>query len=335
MRILKTFFVLVFVFAITQGGMAQVKAGTSGASFLKLGASARGMALADALLPLADDVSALYYNPGGLTQLSGADFSMSYLSLPADISQGWIGYATGDPEAGIGYGVSLTYLNSGMMDETTPEYVNGTGREFNYTDLALGFSGAKRLTNKFSVGLTLKFIQESTMEVNATGWSADVGTFYDTGWKSLKLAMIISNFGPDLSFYTKEYPLPILFKFGVGMDLMGTQGDDNWMRGAFEFGHPSDNLEQINIGLEYAYKSQFFVRLGKKINGIERNTWSEFNSDTSNDPYVEYPLLSLDGFTFGTGVQLKTGFGTLGLDFAYIPLKYLDRYSMISISLRP
>jgi hypothetical protein len=335
MRIVKTFFVLVFVLALSQSGMAQVKAGTAGASFLKLGASARGYAMADALLPIADDVSALYYNPGGLVQLDGSQFCASYLSIPAGISQGWIGFARAYPEAGMAFGASVTYLNSGWMEETTPNRPNGTGRDFNYTDLAIGLTGSKRLTNKFSVGLTLKMINESSLDFNATGWSADVGTFYNTGWRSLKMAMIISNFGPDLSFYKKDYPLPILFKFGVAMDLMGVYGDKNYIRGAFEFGHPSDNLEQVNIGFEYAFKDQFFLRLGKKINGIKRDTWSDFNDDTDSDPFLEYPLMSLDGITFGTGFKLKTGMGNLGLDLAYAPLKYLDSYSMITISLRP
>jgi len=315
-----------------QQAQAQVKAGTAGAQFLKLSASARGLAMADALLPLADDVSALYYNPGGLTQLDGWHAAFTHYALPVDVSQEWVGVVRGLPETGWAYGASLTFLNSGMMDETTPLMPEGTGREFNYLDLAVGLTVSKRLTNKFSTGVTLKFINESTLEMDATGWAADIGTFYETGWRSLKMAMIISNFGPDMKFIQKEYPLPILFKFGVGMDLFGTRGDEHFLAGAFEFGHPSDNVEQVNIGLEYTFRERFMLRLGKRVNGMTRDTWEEYSDDTGKDPYVEYPLLSTDGLTVGAGFRFRTPAGDLAFDYAYEPSEYLESRNMITLS---
>jgi hypothetical protein len=332
MRMLTLILTLLLALGAEQTVQAQVKAGTAGAQFLKLSASARGLAMADALLPLADDVSALYYNPGGLTQLEGWHAAFTHYALPVGVNQEWLGVARGMPESGWAWGAALTFLSSGMMDETTPLKPEGTGRQFDYQDLAIGVSVAKRLTNKFSTGLTLKFINESTMEMDATGWGADVGTFYDTGWRSLKMAMIISNFGPDMKFIEKEYPLPILFKFGVSMDLWGLSGDEHHLTGAFEFGHPSDNVEQINVGLEYSFRERFMLRMGKKINGIARDDWEDYFQDTSKDPFVEYPLLSMDGFTIGAGFRFQTGVGDLAFDYAYEPNEFLESRNMITLS---
>ena len=63
--------ILLAVAPAARAAQINADAGTSGASFLKLGAGARAGAMADANAALADDVYALYYNPAGLTQLTG------------------------------------------------------------------------------------------------------------------------------------------------------------------------------------------------------------------------------------------------------------------------
>jgi len=332
MRIVKSILVFALGLILTQAGLAQNKAGTAGGQFLKLGATARGLAMADALLPLADDVSALYYNPAGLTLLEGQHAAVSYFSLPVGVYNMWLGAARGYPELGMTVGASLTYLNSGMMEETTPLAPTGTGREFNWVDMAVGVTVAKRLTNKFSTGLTLKMINESTMEFDATGWAADVGTYYDTGWRSLRIAMIISNFGSEPKFIEKTYRLPINFKFGVSLDLIGAAGDEHFVVGAFEFGHPSDNVEQVDLGLEYGFHDRFFLRLGKQINGIKRDEWNDYVVDPGLDPFLEKPLLSLDGFSAGVGFQFEFAGFDAALDYAFLPNEYLGSLQMVTFS---
>ena len=335
MRLTQILALCTAVLALSQSAFAQVKAGTVTATFLELPVSARGMGMADALLPIANDVSALYFNPAGLTLVENWTAGFTHVELPVDTRQDWVGAARTFDNLGLSAGISLTHLYTDQMDETTPAAPEGTGRTFNWTNTALGLTVAKRLTDKFSAGLTVKYVNQSAMEFNSDGWAADVGTYYDTGWKSLKVAMIIANFGPDMTFFNeKEDPLPILFKFGMSMDLLGTPTDENYLLGAFEFGHPSDNVEQINLGLEYAFKQSFFMRIGKKINGITRDTWDDFQQDAGKDPYLEYPLLSLDGLTLGTGFMLDTSSGALQFDVAYAPNKYLEDLFMLTMSLK-
>jgi predicted porin len=328
MKAMRWMLALVLALGVNQLAEAQVKSGTAGAQFLKIGVSARGMALADAMLPMADDASALYYNPAGLTLLDGWQASFSHHAMWVDINQEWIGVAKGNPEDGSAWGVSVTYLNSGMMEETTPLRPLGTGREFDYQDFALGFSYARRLTNKFSAGITMKYLQESTMEIDATGWAADVGTYYDTGWRSLRMAMIISNFGPDMSFIEEEYPIPIMFRFGMAMDLYGVKTDDHFLAGTFEFGHPSDNVEFINVGLEYAFRDRFFLRMGKKMNAVSETEWEDYDPEAG----YEYPLLSSDGLGVGAGFKFESSMGNFVFDYAYAPSRYLEGRNMITLS---
>ncbi len=324
---------LAFVLVAPGGVLAQEKVGTTGVNFLKIGPSSRGVALADAFLPMANDASTLWYNPGGMVNVKSSELIFSHVSFPAQVNYEYIGYLHPLPSLGAAVGVQLFGLYTDDMIETTPEYPYGTGRTFMASDFAAGLSYAQSLTDKFSVGSTIKFLQENLADKVARGWSVDVGTYYDTGWRSLTLAMIISNFGPDMQFISEPFPMPIVFKFGAAANLI----DDgtNRLTMALEGIHPNDNREELHIGFEYGFQEKAFLRVGRKINGWKRSTQEEFNDDAeNNNPYLEYPVLdedglSWDGLSFGGGVYFP-GIG-LTVDYAYATYAYLGNIHRFSL----
>ena len=328
--------VLVFVLIAPSLAWGQAKVGTTGVNFLKIGPTSRGVAMADAFLPIADDVSALWYNPGGLVNVKQVQMGLTHVDYPADLlSYDFLGFVQPLPAMGAAMGVQVYGLYSGEMDETTPERQMGTGRTFGATDIAAGVTYAQRLTDKFSVGATAKYLQENLADETALGWAIDVGTFYNTGWRSLRIAMLISNFGPDMEFISTPFPLPIMFKFGVAADVMSST--TNRLTLAVEGLHPNDNVEELHIGLEYAFREKAFLRIGKKFNGYQRSTYDDYEDDAEdNDPFIEYPLLndngtpSFDGTTFGGGI-LFPGLG-LGVDYAYAQIGYLGSIHRFSLS---
>jgi len=227
----------------------QAKVGTTGAQFLELGVSARAMGMAEAFTAVADDISAVYYSPAGLVSLYGKEAMFTYINMPADVGYGF--GAVGFPLESIGgvLGVAVSALTSGEMTETTYEDGQqvGTGRTFAYNDFAASVSYGRYLTDRFSVGFTVRYIGEYTHDYSASGWSADVGTNYDTGFRGFKIGMSITNFGPDMKFITNSYPLPINFKFGGSINVI--DGYNNLVVFAAEGSHTSDNLEKYNAGL--------------------------------------------------------------------------------------
>jgi hypothetical protein len=281
---------------------AQAKVGTTGAQFLELGVSARSMGMGGAFTAIADDVSAVYYNPAGLTSLLGTEVMMTYVDMPAGVQFGAL--AAGMPLESVGgvLGIGIFALTSGAMIERTYnrgvdyplEGIYGTGRTFAWNDLAVSISYGRYLTDRFSLGFTLRYIHEEvgTIDISANSWSADVGTSYNTGYRDFKLAMAISNFGPDLKFIEKAAPLPINFKFGGSINVV--EATDHILTLAAEGSHPSDNLEKYNAGLEYLFMDRFALRLGGR-----------FNYDT-------------DGFTAGAGMRVPYGEESqISVDYAY------------------
>ncbi len=271
---------------------AQAKVGTTGAQFLELGVAARAMGMAEAFTAVSDDITSVYYNPAGLTYLYGREAAFTYINMPADVGYGFA--AIGLPLESIGgvLGVSTYALSSGDIIERTYEDGFGTGRVFSWNDFALAVSYGRYLTDRFSVGVTVKYIGEFAHDYSSNGWGADIGTVYNTGFRGFRIAMVISNFGPDMKFIKNAYPLPIDFKFGGCINVI--EGVDHVLTFAAEGSHPSDNLEQYNSGLEYVFKNRFILRAGGRFN------------------------YNIDGLTAGGGLRLPLGEDReLGFDYAF------------------
>jgi hypothetical protein len=289
---------------------AQAKVGTAGAQFLELGPSARAMGMAEAFAAVTNDVSAVYYNPAALINLYGMEVMGTYIKMPADINYGF--FAAGFPLESVGgvLGFGVYALSTGEMVRTTYEQgtIDGTGETFVAEDLAVSASYGRYLTDKVSVGFTLRYIGEYFEKKTANGWSADVGLVYNTGYRGFKIATVITNFGPDLKFIEKDFPLPINFKFGASFDLI--EGTDNLLTFCAEGTHPSDNLEKYNVGLEYTFKDRFVLRTGGR-----------FNYD-------------VDGFTAGGGIKVPFGEQSeLRVDYAYQDFGILTQVHRFSMSL--
>jgi long-subunit fatty acid transport protein len=285
----------------------QAKVGTAGAQFLELGVSARAVGMGEAFVAIADDATAVYYNPAGLTQLYDREVVFTHVEYPAEITYDFAGLAYPLYDFGGTLGLGFYMLDAGDIDETTYEYPEGTGRTFGAQEYALGLSYGRNLTDRFSIGVTLKFIDERYESERASGWAADVGTSYNTGFRNFKISMVITNFGPDMAFLSESYPLPINFKFGGAINVL--DGERHMATFALEGWHPSDNLEKYNAGLEYSYAGRYFLRVGQK-----------FNYD-------------ITGFSAGGGVHLPISGLDFRADYAYRDMGMLEDAHRFTVGL--
>ncbi len=346
---------LALVMILPEFAHAQAKVGTAGVQFLKISPSCRAVGMGEAYVAVANDASAIYHNPGALARLRQPEAMLSYIDYAAGLQYGYLGYVRAVEKLNGAIAGSVTYLSTDEMDETTPEMPNGTGRTFTAGDLAVGVSYSQKLTDKFSVGGTVKYLNETLADESASGWAADVGTYYYTGWRSVRLAMLTSNFGPDMKFVDTPFPMPMNFTFGMagyvwnssdrrfwtGSDSVGTHA----LMASVAWSHPNDNVEVYNIGLEYGYQNCAFIRFGKKINGISRKTWEDYREKirrhedaTNTNPFYEYPLFSKDGNFFQNGATLGAGIkiprAGISLDYAFTGITFLDYVHRFSLSYR-
>lgn len=276
--------------------MAQDKVGTTGAQFLEIGVSPRADAIGGAFAAIADDASAIYYNPAGLVQLEGRQIMVSLIDYPADISYSFVGVALPLGLGGV-LGVGYYGLDAGEMSVSTPYYPYGVdGWTFGAKDYAVSLSYGRFLTDRFSIGVTVKVIDEVYEEERATGWAADVGTQYNTGWRNFKITMLLANFGPDMTFINEPYPLPINFKFGGAVDVLDGPGHHAIL--AIEGSHPADNREKYNMGMEYTYHNFASLRAGQRfehdLGGLSVGGGVHFNISEKYKAHLDYGFQDFD-----------------------------------------
>lgn len=293
------------------------KVGVTGLQFLKINPSARSIAMGEANTANEMGINAIFWNPAGLTQqLPTHNVSLTHIGWIADIDYNAAAYALNLGSLGV-FGVNYISLGTGDIEETTFETEitqQGTGRVFTAGDLALGLTYAKQFTNKFSAGVTVKYIREKLDDFDTDAWAFDVGTLYWTGFKSLRLAMSARNFGPDMRFVSEDkegyqFHLPLVMSIGLGMDFFDSADSFQRLTIGLEVSHPNDYEERGQLGAEYSLYNILALRGGYKINYDEQ------------------------GFSAGTGIKLDVGGMSLILDYAYLDFGRLQSVNVFNLSM--
>jgi opacity protein-like surface antigen len=204
----------------------------------------------------------------------------------------------------------------------------GTGERWNAKDLAIGLSYARRLTDHFSIGGTAKYVNQTIYNESANSLTFDLGLLFVTDFNGLRIGMSMSNFGGDLTLdgrdllnrvdtdptnsgsnktlvaklKTDPWPMPLLFRVGVAMDVV--KDDLMSVTVAVDGLRPSDNTESVNVGAEVGVMDMFFVRAGYK-------------SLFSNEPPLNKDVQQ-DGLTLGAGIKYNiNGVAAVEVNYAF------------------
>ena len=250
--------------SIAEAAKTFEKVGTRGAQFLKIGVGARAIAMGEAFVPIADDASALYWNPAGIVNIEGSEIMFHHSTWPAGLAHDFLGYVSSDPRFPGVFGASFTAFTMDPMNVTDSTHPEGTGETFDAGSMAIGLSYARRLTDRFSTGVTVKFLHLGLEDEKAESFLFDIGTLYDTGYRGILVGMSIQHAGRSMHFIEQEFPMPVTFKAGVAMKPYQTPTSE--LLTSFEFNHPPDADERINLGGEYVLK-QFEPRLRLALRG--------------------------------------------------------------------
>jgi len=293
--------------------------GTGAMTFLEIGVGARAMGMGGAFVAVANDASATFWNPAGIVWSNNVQIEVShnewFLDSKSDFMSGVI------PLPDLNSAIALTVITIGFGEQPvrTVDRPEGTGELYDARDFSVGLTWASALTDRFSFGLSAKYLSSRIWHETASAFVLDFGIFYSTALEGLRLGFSMSNFGTNVQYSgrdldstldpdkevenfdrvpaqykTSSYPLPILFRAGLSYELsLGIVGSTIL---AVDLLHPSQAPEAVNLGIEYSYSGMFFLRAGYQ------NLFDES---------------AINGLTLGAGIDYYNQSSGFGVRFDY------------------
>lgn len=240
------------------------RVGGSGGQFLRIPVGARAVALGNANTALARGATAMFSNPGALSTIHNRhSLFASHFAYAADIDIHHVGYAYRN--ASWQWGIGLGILDSGEIERTTETQPNGTGQFFRADQVVATMSFARLLTDRFTLGGSLKFLQESLDDFENRSFLLDLGALYYLGYRTARIGFAVNNFGPDLQLNGappadagfdgswQSFPAPTNASFGFAYDADIVR--DNVLTLGLDFVHPTDEAESIVLAAEWSVGS--------------------------------------------------------------------------------
>lgn len=361
-KVLSAFALLLFSVSISH---AQV--GITSVPFLQIEPDSRAAGMGNTGVAIADNASAVFWNPAGLAFQRGNQVSITHSEwLPQFNADLFYDYLVGKyymKDIGT-FGAHITYLNLGEQQRTSADGQD-LGR-FNSYELAAGVSYGFNINKNWSLGSGVRFIYSSLADGQVGGqkvnpgssigvdvaamYKSDQFTFFqrDASWNA---GLNISNIGPQMTYSNngQKDPLPTMFRLGwsftTNLDkegintltiandvskIMARIGDDGMPDGPLKSLFTSWGSYERNTGtgtVTLSMPEQLMIATGVEY-------WYNDLFAVRSGYYYEDPNNGDREFmTLGAGLRYKF----VGIDFSYIytlgdedhPLANTTRFGLV------
>lgn len=331
---------LISVTATAGGGN---RTGTNSGDQLLIPVGARGIALGSSYSAGITGLSAIYYNPAGLSaSRQNAEATFSHMSSFGEIGVDYA--AVGAQFAGFGHlAFSIKSLSFGDIEKTTERNPDGTGATYSPSFVALGLTYSRALTDRIRAGLTATLVSETIDRVSASNVAFDIGVQYQglAGLRGLSLGVTLRHLGGNMQYEgagltrlvdevgSKRDPqllrieaagfsLPTALELSMAYTHAFADLHKVTFAGAFE--NNNFLLDQYRVGMEYSFQDFLFLRGSINVAGDEPdNAFAE--------GVFEY------GPAFGAGINFDTGDLAIGVDYAYRTMQQFDGNHVFSVNL--
>ena len=251
-------FLLLCVGCISISTGTSAEEGSHAAEFLSHGVGARALGMGSAFVSIADDATAAYWNPAGLTQIQKHAFSAMYSDSfgmedgdflnKGLVTYNFINYVQQIEDIGS---IGVSWIRLGVDDIPLTTFIdtnengdlgdyqdiNGNGIKdegelyidqpiiaefFSNTDNAVLISYARQINPKLAVGGNLKLLRQSIFENSGNGFGIDLGLMVEPR-RGLRIgAMLQDATGTQIRWNTRTRPTftrDRRMRFGVSYDV--------------------------------------------------------------------------------------------------------------------
>lgn len=270
-------------------------------SFLNFAGSARSLSMGQAFSAVADDSSAVYWNPAGLRLLDRKDIVTMYSTLQQDTNFGFLSY--GQPTQNLGtFGVGIVNLQSNEFKRRNE--VGDSLGTFKSQNSAFLLSHGFRIGENWNAGSTLKVVRQDLDGFSATGFGADMGLLYRffTRWQA---GLAIRNIVPaQLKLNSETEQFPVDLRMGLAF-----QANKQLMLSS-DLGKAESQSIKLRLGSEWKFNEMVSFRGG--VNESDISAGLGFNIGNWGIDYAfGYNLFSQniqnEGGNHNFGFNLKFG----------------------------
>lgn len=290
--------------------------GTTAAPVLQIPMGARASGMGSAFTGLASDLSALYYNPAGLSIMPSREASFMYLKGIDDQGLQHFGLGGPIPFSGLigeGYTAvagSILMASHGDIEinrlnpngSLASSEVREAGSDFvaslAYSERVASFEVPVKNDSvrvEHYLGLSGKWIRSTLAEAyRATAYAGDLGYLVRAPEPGFSLGASVLNIGQKMTFISEGDPLPLTYRAGVAWKpllpdtlTLPARQEVTFVGDAYYLAR--ERAWRGMVGAEYTTLRRFAVRFGYRLND------------------------DIAGFTVGLGAS----FGPLGVDYAW------------------
>ena len=284
-------------------------------NFLRLPVSAHVAALGgDNTTLVADDATLIFHNPALINNVTDRTLNLNFMTYMEVSTTASASFVKAAGELGT-WGVTGQFMNYGTMKETT-----ATGQqtgEFSAKDIAVGGSFAYSLSERFTGGISAKFIASYIGQYNSLAAGVDLGINYYHAESELSVSAVARNLGGQLSAYDDDFErMPLDLQIGFTKRLLSSplRISASLVRlNDWEYGFG----KHLVIGADIILSPQFYIAAGYNAMRASEMKISENDGASSHGA----------GLSIGGGLQLQR----LKLNVAYA--KYHVTTSSILINL--
>ncbi len=293
------FLLLVIILFSTPPAYSADYSGYSG-SFLRLGSSARSIAMGSAYTAELDRGFTAYHNPAGVVFLDKKQFTVLHHYLPLERHFFATSFSTGlPPTAGLG----IAWISAGVKDIDGRTSSGFQTETLSTSEDALYITFANQIARGIGVGLNIKLlfhrlpVDSKTLTGKGTGF--DIGIMYRR-IPNLTIALKVQDINSKYVWNTgnvfedegrvyNDY-FPAVVRLGGSYQLKK-------ILVTADYGHAFDMQEGYNLGSiirlggEYRYKDRYFVRGGIGNGRFALGVGMNYSLWKLNDAYLDYAVV--------------------------------------------
>jgi len=292
-KIFKPYYFLIFALISIQALSAGPTGGFAG-SFLRIGTSARSMAMGGGFTAVLDRGFPGYFNPAGVSIIESRQLAFMHHALSLDRQLTITAFSTPLPPNG-GLGIGWVYAGVKNIDGR-----NSAGEKTSTMSVgenAFYFSFAQKLKPWLAVGINVKwFYQQLPVnkdKLSGKGTGFDIGVIL-TPQKFIPIALVVQDINAGYQWNTTElFEAGNTYKDAFPMQIrLGTFRQINKLLITGDAGIITDNkyAREISIrtGVEYNFRKNYFLRGGIGKNRVSFGAGMNYALLKDNDTWIDY-----------------------------------------------